>query len=121
MGRNASAPVRTPGVPQTEAQGADAETDIEKAADAAEDLDDGAPVKQEFITLTPKQLDEAIARGIARHNAAIATAAQPTEAPLPDEKDVDPTKITRPTLTKSGYVVPVKYGEPAGEGASKRE
>ena len=40
-----------------------------------------------------------------------------TEAELPDQSEIDPGKITRPMLSKQGYVVPNGYGMPAAEAA----
>jgi hypothetical protein len=33
---------------------------------------------------------------------------EPTKAGLPDASDIDPKKITRATLSKQGWVIPIK-------------
>ncbi len=106
------------------------DTDTEAAGNAltaqAPDLDDGAgdpqagvPRADRVVSLTQAQLDAAIASAVAKalQAQAAAQSAGPGEPPLPDQSEIDPTKITRPTLSKQGYVVPADYGTPvAGKG-----
>lgn len=122
------APQPDPATPVT----ADGETDADALAAAADDLDDGAGDDaggqpgggEPTITLTQAQLDAAIQRAV---NGAVAhtlasqrAASQPMrDAELPDQRDIDRTKIERPVLSKQGYVVPEGYGEPKSPAAKQ--
>lgn len=114
-----TATVRTPGVVATPADDGRGETDADAVAADAAPLDDGAAAETgdpKLVTLTQQQLDAAVARGVAQalaaHRRAEATPGKP-EVPLPDQSEIDPAKIERPTLSRQGYVVPRNYGEPA--------
>lgn len=111
---------RTPGkAAESSAAPADAETDIDALAEGAPALDDdaaAAPAAQ-AMTVTPDQLqamiDAAVARAVGSRSL---DAAPATQAPaLPDQSTVNVATITRPVLTKQGYVVPVRYGTPVAE------
>lgn len=113
-----AASVRTPGVMSPPPDDGRGETNADALADGAAPLDDGAAALGEpkLVTLTQQQLDAAVARGVAQALAAQRRAeASPgrPEVPLPDQSEIDPAKIERPTLSRQGYVVPVNYGEPA--------
>lgn len=128
MPRNPSTPVKTPGVqsaaPQDDGKG---ETDMDQLAEGAADLDDGEPAAPQAtgaasptVTLTVVELQHMIAAEVNKVVAAQRPAsAQRPEPELPDQADIDPKGITRPTLTKQGYVVPESYGEPAGNGVKR--
>ena len=102
--------VKTPGVPSGD------ETDNEQlvgGADPLEPLPGDADPEQPLV-LTHAQLQAAINRGVNAALDARAKASAPLkEADLPDQTEIDPAKIKRPTLSKQGYVVPANYGEPA--------
>ena len=116
--------VRTPGVatpPEADAPvvptTANGETDADALADAAEDLDGGAPVAAAAGDLPPdlqSMVDAAVAKGVAQalHAQRVATSHPVTAAELPDQSEIDRKTITRPTLSKQGYVIPDGYGEP---------
>ena len=66
----------------------------------------------------PPDLAAIVAAEVAKALRAQAQASRPlTEAELPDQSEIDQTKITRPVLSKQGYVVPAGYGTPAAEAA----
>ena len=66
----------------------------------------------------PPDLAALVAAEVAKALRAKADADRPlTEAELPDQSEIDPGKITRPMLSKQGYVVPNGYGMPAAEAA----
>lgn len=122
MPRPSSAPVATPGV-----QSADTETDGDKLTDEAPGLDDGAAAVPKGkdkgkdktvtqVTLTQEELQAMLSQAAAQGAAAVHRAAAPRvnpDADLPDQSEIDPAKITSPTLSRQGYVVPIGYGEPA--------
>lgn len=67
-----------------------------------------------LVTISAGQLEDMIANGVNRALAQRAAALAPVkEDDLPDARDIDPAKIVRPMLSKTGWVVPLKYGEPA--------
>ena len=93
------------------------DSDNEDAVAAAADIEpapwEGADPAQPLV-MTAAQLQAAISRGVNSALAARDKAAAPQkEADLPDQSEIDPTTIKRPTLSKQGYVVPATYGEPA--------
>lgn len=107
---------QVPGTPTT----ANGETDADALAAGAADLDDGDDhARREraagTLTMTQGQLNAAIASAVAQALAAHGKAVTPldAEASLPDQSEIDVDKITRPTLSKQGYVMPRNYGEPA--------
>lgn len=66
----------------------------------------------------PPDLAAIVAAEVAKALRAQAQAARPlTEAELPDQSEIDQSTITRPVLSKQGYVVPASYGMPAAEAA----
>ena len=66
----------------------------------------------------PPDLAAIVAAEVAKALRAQAQATRPlTEAELPDQSEIDQSKITRPVLSKQGYVVPASYGLPAAEAA----
>lgn len=113
----------------------DAETDIDALAAQAEGLQDdphaataaaAATVQRanapEAMTVTRAELQRLIAAAVAD---AIGTRRQAERAPnaeaqLPDQRDIDVATITRPTLTRQGYVVPKDYGLPVALNAAQR-
>lgn len=86
------------------------ETDADALLAATEGLEGQA--EPQLVTMTVAQLTATVQREIANALAA-RQAGPPKEADLPDQSEIDPRTITRPTLSKQGYVVPIKYGEPA--------
>jgi hypothetical protein len=111
-----------PSVPGDAAAPADTEAAADALTAAAPDLDDGAahaqadvPRAERVVSLTYAQLDQVVASAVAKalQARAAAQSAGPGEPPLPDQSQIDPTTITRPTLSKQGYVVPLRYGEPS--------
>jgi hypothetical protein len=117
--------IKTPGAPVAqedpavaEADAAEAETDMDALEAAAPGLDEGpepvAPQREQepAVRVTPAQLAALVDQAVERRMGA-KLPLPGVEAEIPDQSEVDPDKITRPTLTKQGYVVPRKYGEPA--------
>jgi hypothetical protein len=105
------ASVKTPGVGSTPE---DTEREGDALVDAAPGLDSGPEAKEQMLTMTAAQLDAAIKRGVRDEMNARAKAAAPImTADLPDQSEIDPATIKRPTLSKQGFVVPLNYGEPA--------
>lgn len=101
--------IKTPGVTTEQT---DSETNIDSLADASPGLDDGAV--PENVTMTVSQLQALISAEVSK----VISAQRPAEinaapAALPDQSEIDVKTITRPTLSKQGYVVPEGYGEPA--------
>jgi hypothetical protein len=131
MARNPSTPIKTPGVQSTEPPQDDGrgETDMDALAKGAADLDDGAgdapravagAEAAPTVTLTVVQLQAMIAAEVSKAvGASLPTGTPRPEPDLPDQSDIDPKKITRPTLSKQGYVVPENYGEPAANGVKR--
>lgn len=131
MPRNPSTPVRTPGVqtPETPPDDGRGESDGDALEKAAADLDDGvaaaepAPTEAPAaptVTLTVQQLQAMISAEVNKVVAAQRPASAPRPEPeLPDQSEIDTKTITRPTLTKQGYVVPENYGEPVGNGIKR--
>lgn len=119
MARPASATVATPGVASSAPAAEDISGDAAMVGAAA--LNDGpaeagAQTAPGSVTLSRDELQamlsQAAAQGAAAvHRAAAPRASQPED--LPDQSEIDPAKITSPTLSKQGYVVPLNYGEPA--------
>jgi hypothetical protein len=122
MPRPPTAPVATPGVPSVAP--AD-DTDGDQVTGRAAGLDDTggapnagsqAPSKTLTLTMTQAELQAMLNQAAAQGAAAVHRAAAPRAAPeadLPDQSEIDPAKITSPTLSRQGYVVPLHYGEPA--------
>jgi hypothetical protein len=117
--------IKTPGMPDPAPEGDDRETDADAAMAAAPGFDDGAkpsaqeakPAKLDANAMPPDVqafIAEAVARGIAQGLAAArGTPVGDTQAAeLPDQSEINPKKITVPTLSKQGYVIPIGYGEP---------
>jgi hypothetical protein len=114
------ASIKTPGMPDP-AQDDGQETDAEAAMAAAGGFDDSAPIakaaKVDANAMPPDVqafIASAVARGIADGLAAArgtAVGSAPA-AELPDQSEINPSKITVPTLSKQGYVIPIGYGEP---------
>ena len=121
MARPASSTVATPGVPLAVMAGA--ETDSDALTAGAADLNDGPAVeapakaaKAKSVTMSQDELQAMLNQAAAQGAAAVHRAAAPrtaTAEDLPDQSEIDPAKITSPTLSKQGYVVPLLYGEPA--------
>lgn len=107
--------VKVPGESTDTPMTAAGETDADALVADAAGFDDGQP--EPVITMTPAQLDAAIARGIARHQAEQRARIAPVDplAGLPDQSEIDPKTIERMVLSKQGYVVPHKYGEPKAQ------
>ena len=106
--------------------GNEGEDNGEALTAGAPDLDDGAATaeKPQTITMTQDQLDAAIARavskGISNTLAMQRAASAPVrDAELPDQSEIDRDRITRPVLSKQGYVVPAKYGQTATPAAHR--
>lgn len=126
--------MRTPGAVQAASAPADTETDIDKLADAAGELADDPTAaataaaavvqragKGEVMAVTKAELQAMVAAAVADAvSAKRASQAAPTQAELPDQRDIDLKTLTRPTLTKQGYVVPPLYGTPVAETAAQR-
>jgi len=92
---------------------ADNEEAIASAADPEPAPWEGADPAQPLV-MTAAQLQAAINRGVnAALDARAKALAPPKDADLPDQSEIDPATIKRPTLSKQGYVVPANYGEPA--------
>ena len=103
--------IRTPGVALAMGDAA-AIRESESEADPIE------PVPAAETGHLPPDLAAIVAAEVAKALRAQAHAARPlTEAELPDQSEIDPAKITRPMLSKQGYVVPASYGLPAAEAA----
>lgn len=126
MPRPSAQPVKTPGAvdaPTSDAIADNGETDMDKLAGNAPDLDGVAPVTApgttaptgETITLTLADLQALVAGEVSKAMAAQrpASIADAPPAKLPDQSEIDRSKIVRPTLSAQGYVVPIGYGEPA--------
>jgi hypothetical protein len=85
---------------------------------AAPGLDEGpepaAPdrAQEQAVKVTPAQLAAMVDQAVERRMGA-KLPLPGAEAEIPDQSEIDPAKITRPTLSKQGYVVPTGYGEPA--------
>lgn len=105
--------IRTPGVALAMGDAAAIiESESESEADPIE------PVPAAETGHLPPDLAAIVAAEVAKALRAQAHAARPlTEAELPDQSEIDPGKITRPMLSKQGYVVPNGYGMPAAEAA----
>lgn len=102
--------IRTPGVALD--MGGDEVATREPEADQIE------PVPAAAAGHLPPDLAAIVAAEVAKALRAQAQATRPlTEAELPDQSEIDPGKITRPMLSKQGYVVPNGYGMPAAEAA----
>lgn len=107
--------VKTPGIVEPPA----VETNVEDLMAATPGFEPGDPSPkgleaEALMTLSAGQLSKMIARAVQSQLAARDAAAAPVkEADLPNQTEIDPAKITRPVLSKQGYVVPHKYGEPA--------
>lgn len=125
MPRNPSTPVKTPGV-QSAARPEGLETDMDELEKGAAELDDGAAAAPagataaQTVTLTVDQLQAMISAEVNK----VVAAQRPPSAPLPepelpDQSDIDPKAIIRPTLSKQGYVVPEGYGEPSANGVKR--
>lgn len=119
MPRPATSTVATPGVPTTENGETDADTLAADTSDFSSG-DEAAAAKAEgeaaeTVTMTKAELqamlNSAVAQGIAAARAPTRKASP--EANLPDQSEIDRAKITRPTLSKQGWVLPHNYGEPA--------
>jgi len=127
MPRDPKTPIKTPGV-QSEAVPDDGlgESDADKLAASAADLDDGEPAagavtpESPSVTLTVAELQAMISAEVNKVVAAQRPASAPIPEPeLPHQDQIDPNTITRPTLSKQGYVVPKSYGEPDGNGVKR--
>jgi len=113
--------IKTPGAPVAEGQepdAAEAETDMDALEAAAEDLDDGAAAAatqrepEPAVSVTPAQLAALVDQAVERRMGA-KLPLPALEAEIPDQSEIDIDTITRPVLSKQGYVVPRAYGEPA--------
>jgi hypothetical protein len=113
-----AASIKTPGMPDPVPEG---ETDADAAMAGAPDFDDEAkPAKPAALNANELPPDvqafiaDAVARGIAQGLAAArGTPSAGVSTPeLPDQSEINPKKITVPTLSKQGYVIPIGYGEP---------
>lgn len=129
MPRPSASTVKTPGVvdaPKSE-DAENGETDMDELAKGAPDLDGGhttpapAPTQgtaapgADQVTMSLADLQSLIAGEVAKAVAAQRPASGEVAPPakLPDQSEIDRSKIVRPTLSAQGYVVPIGYGEPA--------
>ena len=71
-----------------------------------------------LVTVTQAQLNAMVANAVAAQR--VASAPRPVEADLPDAASLDPHKLTEMVLTKTGWVVPPKYGMPAAAQIAQR-
>lgn len=108
--------VRTPGVPMQPDDGAETDADA-LSSDASDFAAPAEPVAANGGTTggMPADLkayiDAQIAAGVAAGLAASGVRKAPgAPAALPDQAEIDPTKIKDPVLTKQGYVLPATYG-----------
>ena len=80
--------------------------------EVAQDPVETEPAVEETVTVSKSELAALIAsevsKAIAQRPAAQSRAEQ--QANLPDQDSIDQTKISRPVLSKQGWVVPLKYG-----------
>jgi hypothetical protein len=68
---------------------------------------------EDTVTIPKATLDILLARVEALEGAAqnkIAKGAGVQRQRLPDQEDIDPTKITQPQLTEQGWVLPINFG-----------
>lgn len=89
--------VRTPGAPVDPEQ-----------AEAPPDITGGQA--DTLVTVSQAQLQAMVNAAVSK---ARAQPDRPKEADLPESSTVDPAKIKEMTLTKQGWVVPHRFGEPA--------
>ena len=96
--------------------------EVESAEASLDDeVGDGSDVavpedqRPKMVTLSTDQLQALVAaevaKGIKAHNRAKLDAAKPGPANLPDQSEIDAHAITKPVLTKQGYVVNPKAGD----------
>jgi hypothetical protein len=106
--------VRTPGAPpaddglgETDADALSADTsDMVIPADASESSRP-APMPADLKAYIDAQIAAGVAAGLASSGV---RAKAPAAQVLPDQSEVDPRAITALTLTRQGWVVPVKMG-----------
>lgn len=123
--------IRTPGAPaeaarpiptpeETAAEEAALEAEIAAGAnepakppvDAAPPAGDKQPTSMaELQAYIADEIKKGIAAGIREIKRAQLKQTPAASAELPDQSEVDPTKIREMTLTKQGYVLPAKYGQ----------
>jgi hypothetical protein len=103
--------VQTPGVVPAPV---DTEADADALLRESPDLDEGGSQpprsNNDMLTVTRGEIQAMIAAAVGK---ALAPRPPRQEADLPDQSQVDPRTIERPTLSRQGWVVPLKYGEPA--------
>jgi hypothetical protein len=106
--------VRTPGAPppddglgETDADALSADTSdmVIPAASVAES--GPAPMPTDLKAYIDAQIAAGVAAGLASSGV---RPKAPTAQALPDQSEVDPRSITAMTLTRQGWVVPVKMG-----------
>lgn len=103
---------QTPGAPPAPPPGDNDPQDTVEGTEGAQGVDEVAALRAALaeqsaqLAAMQQQLSGALA------NAKPIPAAVTREADLPDQSEVNPDKIARPTLTKQGWVVPTGYGSP---------
>jgi hypothetical protein len=106
-----------PTAEQVAAEEAALEAAVADTADLPPEPGAAAPAAAKLPT-TPADMmayiDAQIAKGVAAGVREIKRAQlkqSPTAAPIPDQSEVDPKKITDMVLSKQGYVIPHNYGK----------
>ena len=106
--------IRTPGAPTVPPPDDGlGETDADALAADTSDValpETKAAGKEQTVTLSVSELQAMIAAQVQQglRSAGVRRPAEPER--LPDQRDIDPTKIDKMVLTQQGYVVPSKMG-----------
>ena len=113
MPRNSTSTPRVPGEPvaeaTTETTAADQQDVGETVATPVEAVTEAAA--EETVTVSKSSLDALIARVNALESKAKSpVTSMAVDVELPDQTEIDQATITKPVLTKQGWVVPEKFG-----------
>lgn len=103
--------VKTPGVPSGELSEEEQAAAVEAAVDDTSDVE--LPAPDAMPADLKAYIDAQIAKGVAFQVGQIRKSQLDPKAPqvvLPDQSEVDATKIDKPVLSKQGYVVPHSMG-----------
>lgn len=112
MPRAKNASVKTPGVtaptePTAEEQAAALEAAVDDVSDV--EVPPPADMPPDLKAFIAAEVAKGVAAGMKTLKKAQADPRAPTVV-LPDQSEVDATKIDKPVLTKQGYVVPKNHG-----------